>query len=79
MNETEKLLRKISKKEREQLLLIISSLDDASVRDSFRPLKLKGRDIYRIRSGKFRILYHFENNQAIVDSVRFRNEKTYRV
>jgi len=78
MNETEKLLRKISRREREQLLVMLDALDDAHARAAFHPIKLKGRDMYRIRSGHFRILYHLENGQAVVDSIRFRNEKTYK-
>jgi mRNA-degrading endonuclease RelE of RelBE toxin-antitoxin system len=79
MNETEKLLRKISRHDREQLRRILVTLDDAAARASYHPIKLKGRDIYRIRSGNFRILYHLEDNAVIVDSVRHRNEKTYKI
>ena len=78
MNETEKLLRKITKHERDELLALIDSLNIKAELSLLHPSKLKGSDLYRIRKGKFRIIFHFENNKAIIDSVRFRNEKTYR-
>lgn len=78
MNETEKLLRKISKKERDELLALIDALDIKKERDLLHPIKLKGTDLYRIHKGKIRIIFHFQDGNAITDSVRFRNEKTYR-
>lgn len=78
MNETEKLLRKVSKQERDELLALVDVLDIKKERDRLHPIKLKDSNLYRIRKGKFRIIFHFENNKAITDSVRFRNEKTYR-
>ena len=78
MNETEKLLRRISKRERDELLSIIDSLDNEHERKLLQPIKLKGSDLYRVRKGKFRIIFHLERGVAITDAVRFRNEKTYK-
>ena len=78
MNETEKLLKKVSRRERDELLAIIDALSNASERALLEPIKLKGTDLYRIRKGKSRIIFHIENKIAIVDAVRFRNEKTYK-
>lgn len=78
MNETEKLLQKITKNERDELLALIDSLNSKPELDQLQPIKLKGSGLYRIRKGKFRIIFHFENGEAVTDSVRFRNEKTYR-
>ncbi len=78
MNETEKLLRKASKFDREVLLRIIDSLDDPKAREQFSPIKLTGTELYRIRKGKFRIIFHIEKGRGVVDAVRFRNEKTYK-
>ena len=78
MNETEKFLRKITRQERDALLALIDPLDIKAERELLRPIKLKGSDLYRVRKGKFRIIFHFENGKAVTDSVRFRNEKTYR-
>ena len=78
MNETEKLLRKISRRERDELLAVIDSLDIESERQRLQPIKLKGSDLYRVRVGRFRIIFHIENGIAITDAVRLRNEKTYK-
>jgi mRNA-degrading endonuclease RelE of RelBE toxin-antitoxin system len=78
MNETEKFLRKITREEKGILLSLIDALDTKAERDLLRPIKLKGSDLYRARKGQFRIIFHFENGKAFIDSVRFRNEKTYR-
>ena len=78
MNESEKLLRKISKQERNELLILIDTLNVKKERDLLHPIRLKGSDFYRIRKGKFRIIYHLHNDKAVIDTVRFRNEKTYR-
>ena len=78
MNETEKFLRRITRQERDALLALIDSLNIKSERDALRPIKLKGSDLYRVCKRQFRIIFHFENDRAVIDSVRFRNEKTYR-
>jgi mRNA-degrading endonuclease RelE of RelBE toxin-antitoxin system len=78
MNETEKFLRKITRQERDVLLALIDSLDIKAERDLLNPIKLKGSDFYRVRKGQYRIIFHLENNKAVADSVRYRNEKTYR-
>jgi mRNA-degrading endonuclease RelE of RelBE toxin-antitoxin system len=78
MNETEKFLRKIKKHERDELAALIDALDSKEARDHLHPIKLKGGEFYRIRKGKFRVIFHLENSHAVTDSVRFRNEKTYR-
>lgn len=78
MNETEKLLRKITQKERDELLVLINSLEVKDERDLLQPIQLKGSKLLRIRKGKFRIIFHLENDKAIIDVVRLRNEKTYK-
>ncbi len=78
MNETEKLLRKRTKKERDELLALIDALDIPEALSQLHPEKLRGSDLYRVRKGKFRIIFHFANGKAVTDSFRMRNEKTYR-
>lgn len=77
MDEIEKLFRKISSKERILLQNIISDL-----LNNKKPLninKLKDSDFYRLRKGKFRIIFHYDSQKEIViDSIRMRREKTYR-
>ena len=80
MNETEKLLRKILQHERDVLLAAIDSLDIPHERALLMPVKLtSSKNMYRVRVGKFRIIFHLENNVAVVDAVRLRNEKTYKL
>ena len=78
MNKTEKLLRKISKKDRESLLLIIEELLIGKGISNLKPIKLEGVDLYRIRKGNFRIIFHKEHGEVVVDSIKLRNENTYK-
>ncbi len=41
-------------------------------------IKLKGTDMYRIRSGDYRIIFHYEKKETVIDSIQLRNEKTYK-
>lgn len=76
MNEIEKLLRKISSKDRERLLEIVEKLVKGDKALKFE--KIKNTDFYRIRSGKFRIIFHKENSEFIIDGIKMRNEGTYK-
>ncbi len=79
MNRIEKLFKKLSAKDREALLVIIEALmreDDIS---HLKPIKLAGIELYRIRKGDFRIIFHKEKAKYIIDSIRIRNEKTYKL
>lgn len=75
MDKIEKLLRKISKKDRERLLEIAEKLvrNDKALRFE----KVKNTDFYRFRSGKFRIIFHKENGEIIIDGIKMRNESTH--
>jgi len=77
MDKIEKLLRKISKKQREYLLSIIEKLLSNN-KEGLDIKKLKNTDFYRLRSGRFRIIYHKENEENIIDSIRLRDENTYK-
>jgi mRNA-degrading endonuclease RelE of RelBE toxin-antitoxin system len=44
-----------------------------------KPIKLAGMELYRIRKGDFRIIFHKEKAKYIIDSIRIRNEKTYKL
>lgn len=78
MNKIEKLLNKISKKDREALLLVIETLLTQNNISRLKPIKLKGLELYRIRKGNFRIIFHKEHGELIIDSVKVRSEKTYK-
>lgn len=79
MNKIEKLLRKIGKKDRRRLLEIINLL----LAGKTAPLniqKIKNSDFYKVRKGRFRIIFHYEQKtkDIVVDSIRLRNESTYK-
>lgn len=77
MDEIEKLFRKISKKDRELLQKII--LDLLGGVKSLNIKKLKDSDFYRLKKGKFRIIFHYDSKkEAIIDSIRIRREDTYK-
>jgi len=79
MDKIEKLLRKISQKNREQLLVIISKLL-AGQKNSLDIKKIQSTDFYRLRSGRFRIIFHYEgrSKEIIIDSIKLRDENTYK-
>lgn len=77
MNDTEKFFRKISKKERNLLLGIIEAL----VKKDHKGLvikKLEKSDFFRLRKGNFRIIFHYDNDEVVVDAVRLKGENTYK-
>lgn len=78
MNKIEKLLRKISKKDRDALLIILEELLVSKNIKHLKPTKLQGLDLYRIRKGNFRIIFHKEHGEVVVDSIKVRNENTYK-
>ena len=79
MNKIEKLFRKITKKERLVLLVLLDKLKNEKERRKLPIQKLKDSDFYKIRKNKFRIIFHYESkNETVIDSVKLRNEKTYK-
>lgn len=79
MEKIEKLFRKISKKDRVKLLALINKLLDRNKSTNLEMEKLKDSDFYKIRQGDFRIIFHYESdNEVIIDSIKLRNEKTYK-
>ena len=77
MDKKEKLFRKINKKDRIILKFIIESLE-TNQKSKLNITKLKGVDFYKVRKGRFRIIFHYELNNLIIDSIKLRNEKTYK-
>lgn len=77
MDKIQKLLMKISRFDREKLLQAVEKLISGD--KNLDIVKIKNTDFYRLRCGKFRILYHKEKNEIIVDSIKMRNEKTYKI
>ncbi|HNV97086.1 MAG TPA: hypothetical protein PKL13_02090 [bacterium] len=77
MDKIKKLLMKISRFDREKLLQTVEKL--ISNDKSLNIVKIKNTDFYRVRCGKFRIIFHKEKNEIVVDSIKMRNEKTYKL
>lgn len=78
MDEIEKLFRRISKKERENLLKLVDSIQNDSDSLSKHIQKLTGTEFYKIRKGRYRIIFHYSQKDIVIDSIKLRNEKTYR-
>jgi mRNA-degrading endonuclease RelE of RelBE toxin-antitoxin system len=77
MNELEKFFRKLSAQERTKLLKLID--DVLSDPGSFGGKKLTGSQSYRAKKGRYRFIYFYDKNGNIqLETVRFRDEKTYR-
>ncbi len=77
MQEIEKLFRKISKKDRQSLRENISLLMQKKHK-GFDIKKLQGSSFFRMRTGVFRIIFHYGEGEVVIDSVRLRNENTYK-
>jgi mRNA-degrading endonuclease RelE of RelBE toxin-antitoxin system len=73
-----KLFKKISKKERESLRLLSQSLQDKKEWKALNVKRLQNSDFYRARKGRFRIIFHIESGDVVIDSIKLRNENTYR-
>lgn len=79
MDKIQKLFSRLSRKERLHLQSFIDGLlHDDSFRDTHAK-KLQGSDFFRARKGRFRIIFHYDQSKnMIIDSVRIRNENTYK-
>lgn len=76
MNKIEKLLRKISKKDGNDLLCIVRQIIDSD--KDVKSVKIKNTDFFRVRHGQFRIIFHKDGDEIIIDSIRMRNDNTYK-
>ncbi|MEA3450104.1 MAG: hypothetical protein U9Q85_03995 [Patescibacteria group bacterium] len=76
MNKIEKLLRKISKKDRQKLLNLITLIINNDKK--LKVIKIKNTDFFRVRHGNFRVIFHKESRDIIIDSVKLRNKNTYK-
>ena len=76
MNKIEKLLRKISIKDRDDLLAVLNGLTNGDKR--VESIKIKNTDFFRVRHRQFRIIFHKEDDEIVIDGIRMRNENTYK-
>jgi len=77
MKGIEKLLRKISKKDRQRLLEVVEKLIQGKIK-GLNIRKVTNSDFYRLRSGRFRIIFHYDKKEIIIDSIRLRDKNTYK-
>ena len=77
MNDIEKLLRRVSPHDK---VILVETLRLLRQGETFglRIEKMSGSDFYKTRKGNFRFVLHYENDAIVVDTVKLRNEKTYR-
>ncbi len=73
MDAITKLLRNMSRKDKERVLAALIEIQAGTLSGS----KLQGTDAYRVRVGNFRIIYHLDSATPVIDAVRRRNEQTY--
>ena len=76
MDELQKLFRKLTKKERSQLIQYSVELQEEPT--TFNVIKPKNSDFYRARKGRWRFIFHYEGKEVVIDNIRLRDEKTYR-
>lgn len=74
MDATEKLLKKIHKKDKQQILAAIETL----LLGRIQGIKLSNKNQYRLRVGNYRILYEHKRSGLEITEVRRRNEGTYK-
>mgnify|MGYP001605529982 FL=1 len=79
MDELKKLLRKVKRKDRERLLAVLQALRSGDIKE-MNVKWLTNSQLYRIRVGDFRITFSIDRQRktVVIESVRRRNEKTYR-
>lgn len=79
MDALDKLLKRSSQRDQVLILTALREIRDPSTRNTLDIKKLAGKDFYRARKGKFRIIFHLNGEHAVIDAVRLRNEKTYKL
>ena len=78
MDKISKALQKIDKKEKEAIRNILVKIKNKKFK-TFDVKKLKSRNnIFRVRKGKIRIIYHLKQERIMILSIERRSEKTYK-
>lgn len=74
MNDIQKFLSKLSKKEKAEFLIIFQDILILSL-DGYNVMKMKGYDnLYRLRQGRIRALFVKENERGIITAVGYRKD-----
>jgi len=77
MDKIEKILRKLTKKERDFLYKKIFDLQSKKV-DNLNIIKIKNSDFFRLRAGNFRIIFYYKDKKFILIDIKIRNDNTYK-
>lgn len=78
MDKIDKLLKKLSSKERDMLVDVLTLLYTGEI-STLNIKKLRGhQDIFRVRVQDLRIIFRRIDNEILVLEISRRNEKTYR-
>lgn len=77
MDKIEKLFRKLGQKERSFILDIVERLV-AGNKAGLNIKKVEGTDFFRAKKGRIRIIFHYEQRNPVIDSIKLRNERTYK-
>ncbi len=80
MDAIEKLFRKIGRKDRGRIILLIEALLGNKLPSNNDIKKIKDTDMYRLRTGRFRILFYYEpkTKEPIIINITLREKDTYR-
>lgn len=77
MDKIEKLFRKLPSKERLHLSTAIDLLAENNL-TGLDIKKLGGGEFYRLRRGRYRILFKKDGEENVVYEIRLRNDNTYK-
>lgn len=78
MDKIEKILRKLSRKEQEAMLLLFKQIKkDFSIIPGVMKLK-RHKDLYRVRMGNYRIIFKVTSGDIEIMKISRRNEQTYK-
>ena len=78
MEKLEKILLKLTKPEQKEIINLIQLILENNL-SKLDVKKLKGyKDVYRVRSGKMRIIFRRQDDDISVLEISRRNDNTYR-
>ena len=77
MDKIEKLLRKINQKDRQRLEMLVEQLVKGDLL-GLQIKKVRGKNCFRVRSGRFRIIFKIDQDSILIMDIKLRNEKTYK-
>ncbi|MDP3900699.1 MAG: hypothetical protein Q8Q23_06515 [bacterium] len=77
MNKAQKVIKKLSKKDKTILDEAIANLVSGNT-GRLNIQKIVGTSVYRMRVRKVRVIFHYQNGEVVIDQVRDRSENTYK-